>query len=96
MGINYGSNKSIQRIKAADFNVMPQGRKDHVMEKENYFECCICMDNTDDPNESIHPISELAPEYVGQYHIREEWMCKTCKADRVQEKQQDKYNENFA
>jgi len=65
-------------------------------DKDKYFECCVCMDKTDDPDKSIHPISELAREYVGQDHIREEWMCKECKADLDHETLQDKYSEDFA
>ena len=52
------------------------------MDPTKEFECCICMDKTDDPEKSIHPLSALAPEYVGQYHIREEWICKECKTDQ--------------
>ena len=65
------------------------------MDKENYFECCICMEKTDNPDESIHAISELADQYKGQYHLREEWICKECYLDLIHEKQIDKYSEDF-
>jgi hypothetical protein len=60
------------------------------------FECCICMDKTDDLGQSIYPTSELADPYIGQNHLYEEWCCKKCYADLIHEKLLDKYSEDSA
>lgn len=50
-----------------------------------YFECSICKDKSDDPEEYIFPISELAKGCEVDDCV-ENWICEECRLDLIHEK----------